>query len=277
MGVARPIAVALGSIAFGFTMWSLVTVKWSRSVPMTTAGQPITFQAYRGLWKQCYGSGNGFNDQCNKYTQGISQLAKTGLVGLRACMVLSLLFALVALLCSFVSTNALNIAKTEKHKSRAACTSAILWLISGVLILGSVSYAAHKIIRQNEWWGVPGGGYPGVGAGSLKMTLASGIYVGWVAAGLAFFIAILLFLGCCSSSEGDDYSAGSQNARPTRSVYDRQLHPNYVHDHPQQSFQHSTMQQPVQYPYQSNTFQSSYHGQPTMQFPQKSHSRHQYV
>ena len=53
---------------------------------MTTAGQPITFQAYRGLWKQCYGSGNGFNDQCNKYTQGISQLAKTGLVGLRACM-----------------------------------------------------------------------------------------------------------------------------------------------------------------------------------------------
>ena len=27
------------------------------------------------------------------------------------------------------------------------------------------------------------------------MTLASGIYVGWVAAGLAFFIAILLFLG----------------------------------------------------------------------------------
>ena len=53
---------------------------------MTTAGQPITFEAYRGLWKQCYGSGNGFNDQCNKYTVGISQLARTGLVGLRASM-----------------------------------------------------------------------------------------------------------------------------------------------------------------------------------------------
>lgn len=36
--------------------------KWSVSVPQTQAGQPITFEAYRGLWKQCYGSGqSGFN------------------------------------------------------------------------------------------------------------------------------------------------------------------------------------------------------------------------
>jgi len=286
MGVTRPIAVALGFISFSFIMWSLVTVKWSRSVPMTNSGQPITFDAYRGLWKQCYGSGNGFNDQCNKYTVGISQLARTGLVGLRASMVLSMLIGLVALVLSFISTDALNLAKTEKQKNRAASISAVLWLISGVFVLGSCSYAAHKIIRNNEWWGGAIGGYPNM-QGGLKMTLASGIYVGWVAAGLAFFVAILLLLGCCGQSEdtSDDYSAGSHNGRQSqRTAYGQQLQPNYLqHQNPPPIHHpHQQMQSGMQsYPYQSNTFQTqpSYHNASTMhqQYSQKSISRHQYV
>ena len=46
--------------------------------------------------------------------------------------VLSMLIGLVALVLSFISTDALNLAKTEKQKNRAASISAVLWLISGV-------------------------------------------------------------------------------------------------------------------------------------------------
>ena len=74
--VCRVIGIVLGLGAVVLTLWSLGqlyslctlfketlgTTKWSVSVPMTASGQPITFEAYRGLWKQCYGSGQaGFN------------------------------------------------------------------------------------------------------------------------------------------------------------------------------------------------------------------------
>jgi len=116
------------------------------------------------------------------------------------------------------------------------------------------------------------------------MTLASGIYVGWVAAGLAFFVAILLLLGCCGQSEdtSDDYSAGSHNGRQSqRTAYGQQLQPNYLqHQNPPPIHHpHQQMQSGMQsYPYQSNTFQTqpSYHNASTMhqQYSQKSISRH---
>ena len=44
-----------------FVMWILGSSKWSVSLPTTVSGQPITISAYRGLWKQCYGSGGTGN------------------------------------------------------------------------------------------------------------------------------------------------------------------------------------------------------------------------
>ena len=89
-------------------------------------GQPVSFSAYRGLWKQCYGTGgtgNSFQvsvidfdiklpvrkiriplfikNQCNKYTQGISQLARTGLIGQRALTVLGWVFCMTGLISKF--------------------------------------------------------------------------------------------------------------------------------------------------------------------------------
>ena len=43
-----------------------------------------------------------------------------------------MLIGFVALVLSFIATDAVNVAKTEKQKTRAASISAILWLISGV-------------------------------------------------------------------------------------------------------------------------------------------------
>ena len=37
------------------------SAKWSVSLPTTMTGQPVAFSAYRGLWKQCYGSGGTGN------------------------------------------------------------------------------------------------------------------------------------------------------------------------------------------------------------------------
>ena len=38
----------------------------------------------------------------------------------------------------------------------------------------------------------------------IQMTLGYAIYIGWVGAALANAIAVLLFLGCCSSSEDEE-------------------------------------------------------------------------
>ena len=37
------------------------SAKWSVSLPTTMTGQPVSFSAYRGLWKQCYGTGGTGN------------------------------------------------------------------------------------------------------------------------------------------------------------------------------------------------------------------------
>ena len=38
----------------------------------------------------------------------------------------------------------------------------------------------------------------------IQMTLGYAIYIGWVGAALAIAIAVLLFLGCCGSSEDEE-------------------------------------------------------------------------
>merc|ERR1711976_710328 len=116
--VCRVIGIVLGLAAVTLTLWSMGTAKWSVSTPQTASGQPITFEAYRGLWKQCFGSGqSGFNTQCNKYTQTISQLAKTGLVGQRALMTLATIFAFVGLFRSSNDTRRRNL-----HRLGGSCS-----------------------------------------------------------------------------------------------------------------------------------------------------------
>ena len=83
--------------------------------------QSIT--AYRGLWKQCYGQGGtagDFNTECNKYTQGIAELARSGLVGQRALVCLSFIFCLFGLISGTASTEAVNLAKSKKSKNKSA-------------------------------------------------------------------------------------------------------------------------------------------------------------
>ena len=42
-----------------------------------------------------------FQNQCNKYTQGISQLARTGLIGQRALTILGWVFCMTGLISKF--------------------------------------------------------------------------------------------------------------------------------------------------------------------------------
>merc|ERR1712189_84515 len=93
--MGRVIGIVLGLAACVLTLWCLGSPYWAVSVPQTATGQPITFKAYRGLWKQCFGQGTGFQDQCNKYTQTITQLPKSGIVGQRALMCLATIFAFI--------------------------------------------------------------------------------------------------------------------------------------------------------------------------------------
>ena len=79
--------------------------------------------AYRGLWKQCYGQGGtagDFNTECNKYTQGIAELARSGLVGQRALVCLSFIFCFFGLISGTASTEAVNLAKSKKSKNKSA-------------------------------------------------------------------------------------------------------------------------------------------------------------
>ena len=79
--------------------------------------------AYRGLWKQCYGQGGtagDFNTECNKYTQGIAELARSGLVGMRALVCLSFIFCFFGLISGTASTEAVNLAKSKKSKNKSA-------------------------------------------------------------------------------------------------------------------------------------------------------------
>ena len=149
----RPTAGVLGLIANILILWALVSPRWQTSLPITTSGQPVrigfrrylvrnwpvNFQlsvvdlenlktgksitAYRGLWKQCYGQGGtagDFNTECNKYTQGIAELARSGLVGMRALVCLSFIFCFFGLISGTASTEAVNLAKSKKSKNKSA-------------------------------------------------------------------------------------------------------------------------------------------------------------
>ena len=156
----RPVAGILGLISNILILWALVSPRWSTSLPITTSGQPIrvgfwkfsklllkirnsrtitdrhgslkicwklrtlqSITAYRGLWKQCYGQGGtagDFNTECNKYTQGIAELARSGLVGQRALVCLSFIFCFFGLISGTASTEAVNLAKSKKSKNKSA-------------------------------------------------------------------------------------------------------------------------------------------------------------
>jgi len=202
----RPLGLILGVfcvICMTTTLWS---AKWSVSLPTTMTGQPVSFSAYRGLWKQCYGTGgtgNSFQNQCNKYTQGISQLARTGLIGQRALTILGWVFCMTGLITGVMSTNAVNVATTSKAKDKAAGGAGAQFFLGGLLVLISTSWAASNIIKKND----PGYNYnpsQPIGNQGIQMTLGYAIYIGWVGAALAIAIAVLLFLGCCGSNDEEE-------------------------------------------------------------------------
>merc|ERR1712147_72378 len=219
MGVLRVIGIVLGLGAVILTLWSMGSPKWSVSVPQTQAGQPITFEAYRGLWKQCYGSGqSGFNTQCNKYTQTITQLAKYGLVGQRALMVIATIFAFVGLISGVTSSDAVNLAATSGSKSKAAGGAAGMFIVSGLCNLAACSWAASKVIKNNDFQ-FGAGGSMGTNKG-IVMTLGVGIYTGWCAAALCLIIGVMFGMTCCSGSddEEDDYDNYNQGQQYQASV-----------------------------------------------------------
>jgi len=214
--VCRVMGIVLGLGACILTLWCVGSYKWSVSVPQTASGQPISITASRGLWKQCMSSGNGdFNSQCNKYSVTISQLAKTGIVGQRALMVLATIFAFAGLMSGITSSDAVNIAATSGNKSKAAGGAAALFAVSGLCTLAACSWAAAKIVKNNDMglWGYNNGMNIGGGKGMI-MTLGSGLYAGWCGAALSLIIAVMFGTTCCGTDEEeeDDYQPGYQSS-----------------------------------------------------------------
>merc|ERR1712062_128037 len=100
----RLFSLFFGICGFVLMLWAACSPRWSVSLPTTGNGQPVGIQAYRGLWKQCFGQGGhngGFNTQCNKYVQSVAEKARMGLVGMRAFQVLGLILVRVSKRLSF--------------------------------------------------------------------------------------------------------------------------------------------------------------------------------
>jgi len=89
-----------------------------------------------------------------------------------------------------------------KRKNSYASIASISFILAGGCQLAATSWGAHHVIRLGEW---NNSQYPGSGGGTtIRMTLGSGIYVGWCGAAVCIFIGILLFLGCCCKNTDDD-------------------------------------------------------------------------
>jgi len=205
----RLLGIALGLVACALVTWCNCSPHWADSLPITGNGAHVPFSAYRGLWKQCYGtgeSGGSFSTNCNSYTQSISELARAGIVGQRALLVLSNMLVVTGLITGIISSNAVNIAPSEKTKRTASGGSAGQFFAAGTLTLIATVWAAVAITKNNDYG--YGGGLPTGGNKGVIFTLGSALYVGFTGAAVSLAIGVIMTIGCCGDDDEDEDDVG---------------------------------------------------------------------
>ena len=91
-----------------------------------------------------------------------------GIVGFRVLMVIGMISGWSGLIAGVTSSNAVNIAKSEGDKNKAAGGAAGSFLLAGILVLWATSWAANKIVKQYKNLNIGGIGM-GAAVSDLKI------------------------------------------------------------------------------------------------------------
>lgn len=211
MGAMRAVAILLGATAVGLSVYATISPMWGTNVE-NVAGMPSFQKKAIGLWKACTAPNGQSTFQCVPLKQfGIQHLARTGVIGFRALMIIGLIAGTVGLVSGITSSNAVNLAKSTGDKNKAAGGAAGGFMAAGLCVLAATSWAAHKIIRRYSGMNM-GGGFGNTQG--LQWTLGSCIYCGWVAAAIFIGSAIIMFMGCCQSNDDEDDYYEDHQAHP---------------------------------------------------------------
>merc|ERR1712004_666230 len=197
MGAIRTIGIALSFLAVCMTFYVLGSTHWATNVSNNN-GIQTNVEKSLGLWKYCEKPTNG-----NKLSQfGIATLSQYGFIGFRVLVILGLIAALAGFVSGVASSDAVNLASTKKQKGQAAGGAAGCFSVAGIMILAATSWAANMIIKRWKNMQMQGGSIS-INAGT-QWTLGAAIYTGWCAAGIFIGVALIMFIGCCSESGGDE-------------------------------------------------------------------------
>ncbi|XP_004586746.1 claudin-6 [Ochotona princeps] len=153
---------------------------------------------WEGLWMSCVVQSTG-QMQCKVYDSLLA--LPQDLQAARALCVVALLLALLGLLVYLAGAKCTTCVEDKDSKARLVLTSAIVFILSGVLILIPVCWTAHAIIQDF---------YNPLVAEAQKRELGPSLYVGWAAAALFMLGGGLL---CCTCPSGGSRSSSHYMAR----------------------------------------------------------------
>nr|XP_009859999.1 claudin-1-like isoform X3 [Ciona intestinalis] len=170
--------------------------EWKRN--SVQASQQVLDRLYscEGLWVRCTSPTPG-QFQCDDYDTALLGLPPA-LQGMRAMMCISVLFIIVAVVCSIVSLPC-TAALAEKQKLYASRVAGICAMLAGALCIASVSWYAANIVF--EFWSFASINDP------FKYEFGSALYVGWIAGGCALISGALMACCNCGNEETDSYPA----------------------------------------------------------------------
>ncbi|XP_047234294.1 claudin-4-like [Girardinichthys multiradiatus] len=139
---------------------------------------------WEGLWMSCVVQSTG-QMQCKVYD---SMLAlPQDLQAARAMVIISVIVGVFGMLIAVVGGKCTNCMEDEASKAKACIVSGVIFIITAFLILISVSWSAHTVVRDF---------YDPMVIEAQRRELGAGLYIGWGSAGLLFLGGGLLCSNC---------------------------------------------------------------------------------
>ncbi|CAM9215776.1 claudin-4-like [Lampetra fluviatilis] len=158
---------------------------------------------WEGIWMNCVVQSTG-QMQCKMYD---SMLALgQDLQAARALTVIAIVFTVLGILVSIVGAKCTTCIEDETTKARVTVGSGIIFILSGVMELIPVSWAANTIIRDF---------YNPIVPDAMKREIGASMYIGWAAAALLILGGALL---CCQCPPKQEKYMGPRSVAPPRSV-----------------------------------------------------------
>ncbi|XP_043114511.1 claudin-4-like isoform X1 [Puntigrus tetrazona] len=164
---------------------------------------------WEGMWMNCVVQSTG-QMQCKVYD---SMLAlSSDLQAGRAMIIISILTGLFGIVVSLAGGKCTNCIEDQGSKAKACIVAGILLIISGVLCLIPVSWAAHTTIQNF---------YNPMMMEAQRRELGAALYVGWGSAGLLLLGGGILCWNCPPKPEriyNPKFSAVRTNSTPREFV-----------------------------------------------------------